>query len=327
MSRRLTLKDVAELAGVSRATASLVVRNSPLVAEKTRQKVLKAIEKSGYKYNRVAASFRSQKSGILALILPSISNPFFAEMIAGIESIVRPQDYSVQIYLSHENSAHQYEILRVIEEYQVDGIFICPAQGSDDSLFDRISQLNIPYVFITRHLSRKDIHYVGVNNVKGSRIGTKYLLEKGHRNIAYIGGHIDSSARKERLEGYCCSLEEAGIRYKKELVQPSEINIRGGFQSLEKILASCELDAAICYNDIVALGVSLAASRFQRNIAVIGFDNIPQAEFWIPSLTTVCVPAQEIGEQAVRLLLKQLTEDAPIQQIFLDPKIYIRESA
>ena len=331
--RRVTLSDVAADAGVSRATASLVLRGSPLVAEHTRDLVRASMHKLGYVYNRAAASLRAQRSHAVGLAVTDITNPFFAELAVGIESALGEADYVVLLTHTAENLDKQDRLLAMMQGYQVDGLLLCPARGTPLQTIEHLRQWKLPFVLITRYLPGSDVDYVGADNVAGAEMAVEHLLGLGHRRIAFLGGPSDSSARHDRVTGYRKALTQHGLTPDEALSITSPVTREGGYAALLGLLDLPDPPtAALCYNDVVAFGGMLSLQAAGRapgqDFAVVGFDNIADSALWQPALTTVSITPQQIAEEAVGLLLDRIAEpDAPPRQLILAPELVVRDSS
>jgi LacI family transcriptional regulator len=324
---RITLLDIASDAGVSRATVSLVLRNVPSVASSTRKRVLQSIERLGYVYHRGAASLRTQRSHAIGLIVSDITNPFFAEIIVSIEDWLGTAGLVTILGNTSENPEKQQRLLRSMSEYPADGILICSSQGSDKGTGNLEGRLP-PIVAFTRPISGFD--YAGVDNVAGSELAIDHLSALGHRHIALIGGPSQLSSAQQRFLGYRQGLEKNGLPFQPDLFVEQAPTRKGGFQGLMTALSlSPTPTAAVCFNDVVALGAieALRAAGKQpgKDFSIVGFNNIADAQFG--NLTTVDTSPAKIGEAAADLLLHRIREPtAPLRQVILTPRLVIRES-
>jgi LacI family transcriptional regulator len=324
---RVTLVDIASDAGVSRATVSLVLRNVPSVAPSTRKRVLQSISRLGYVYHRGAANLRTQRSHAIGLIVSDITNPFFAEIIIAIEDWLGSAGLVTILGNTSENPEKQQRLLKSLSEYPADGILICPTQGSITGAGSLAGRLP-PVVAFTRPLNGVD--YAGVDNVAGSELAIDHLATLGHRHIAFIGGPSAISSAQQRSLGYRQGLEKKGIPFREDLVIEQAPNRNGGFQGLRTALSlSPAPTAAVCFNDVVALGAieALRSSGKEpgRDFSIVGFNNIADAHFG--GLTTVDTSPAKIGEAAADLLLHRIKEPtAPVRQVILTPRLIIRES-
>ncbi len=329
---RVTLSDVARRANVSRATASLVLRDSPLVAAQTRRRVEDAMRQLDYVAHRGAAGLRTQRSGAVGLIVTDVSNPFFAELTTGVEERLDAAGRVVLLGSSGDAPAKQERLLGTMREYNADGLLLCPAEGTEDGTIRLLRRQRPPVVLLVRYLPAIEADYVGVDNVIGAERGTAHLIAHGHRRIAFIGGPSHSSARRDRLHGYSVALRHHGLPIDNALTPTSAPTRDGGLAAIGAVLALDDPPtAALCYNDVVAFGVMLgarAAGRVVgRDLAVIGCDDIAEAALWSPPLTTLSISPRAIGTEAADLLLERIARpnEAP-RHIILTPTLRVRAS-
>src|SRR6266516_676081 len=181
----VTLVEVARDAGVSRATASLVLRGSDLVADETRERVLASMRKLGYVYHRGAASLRTQHSQTVGLIVPDVTNPFFAEMTVGIEARLDQARHVVLLGNTAETLNKQERLLAMMQEYRADGVLLCPATGTSAEMIVRLRQWRLPFVLFVRYVEGVDADYVGADNIRGAELATEHLISLGHQRIAF----------------------------------------------------------------------------------------------------------------------------------------------
>ncbi len=331
--KRITLADVALDANVSRATASLVVRDSPLVKPATKEKVLASIEKLGYIYHRAAASMRSQKSHTIGLVTTDIINPFFAELTIGMEAYLEEKNYAVFMTNTSEQLKKQTRLLNTMREYQVDGVLLCPVNETPRDQIERLQEAQFPLVLVIRYLYDIDVDYVGIDNANGAQLAAEHLAEQGHTRIAFIGGAENASARKDRLKGFKAGLEARGLSFYPELALATSVTRDGGYKAIGELLNRPDPPtAALCYNDIVAFGVLAKLNTEGVNagseFAVVGFDDLADARLQTPPLTTLAVGTSKLGEQAARLLLERIDDPTlPPRKIILSPELIIRGSS
>ena len=196
------MSDIAGDARVSRATVSLVLRNVPVVAEETRQRVLGSMRRLGYVYHRAAASLRTQRTHAIGLIVTDITNPFYAEIIVAIEDKLGNAGYVTLLGNTSETVSKQERLIATMQEYPADGLLLCPAMDRSETFAEWIQNCRIPRVLFVRSVSGVDCDYVGVDNVLGAQTAVEHLVKLGHRQIAFIGGASEVSSRKERVTGY-----------------------------------------------------------------------------------------------------------------------------
>jgi LacI family transcriptional regulator len=322
--------DIAADAGVSRATVSLVIRQVPTVADATRKRVLRSIKKLGYVYHRGAASLRMQQSHAIGLIVSDITNPFFAEVIIAIEERLAAAGFVTLLGNTSEDRAKQERLIKTMREFPADGLLICPSLDQEATQ----GPLNVggllPAVAFVRRAPGLD--YAGIDNAHGAQLAVEHLYGLGHRRIAFLGGNPQRSTGAERLEGYRQALARWGLPFEPLLVLPSAPNRRGGYDGVQKLLQLANPPtAALCFNDVVALGAMEALQHVGRkpgaDFGVVGFNNIPDAAQSVPALTTIDTAPRQLGEAAAELLLKRVERrDAPKQTVILQPRLVVRES-
>jgi LacI family transcriptional regulator len=331
--KRVTLLDVAKHAGVSRATASLIVRGSPKIAEKTRKKVLESMRELGYVYDRVAANMRSQSSSTVGLIITDIANPFFAELLRGVHNTLEEAGYSVFLGTTYDSDSKQEQLISRMLEHRVGGIILCPVSKCSKESIERIQQIDIPIVLAVRELQNVPCDYVGIDYTAGAQMAVNHLIQKGHRRIAFLGGTSDSLAWHERKHGYSLALKQAGLEVDDSLIIESSVTRDGGTESVVQLLLMPNRPTAIfCFNDLVAHGVLIGLSKFGltpgEDVAVVGFDNNNEAPLYNPPLTTVSSFARLIGSQAASLLNQRIHDyNREKQRIILQPELVVRKSS
>lgn len=329
----IRLLDVARHAGVSRATASLVLRDSPLISKETRERVQASMEALGYVYHRGAASLRTQRSQTVWMIVPDVTNPYFAEMIVAIEDCLGGAKQVALLGNTSENFSRQDRLLEMMQEYRAGGLLLCPTQGTSVETINRLKLWRLPFVLFTRYLPEVETDYVGADNLTGMELITEHLIGLGHKHIAFIGGRVDSSARRDRLQGYRNALAGYGLA-EEPMLQARGLNSREvGYNAIQNLLKQTNRPTAVvCYNDIVAFGALLGAQSLGlepgKDIAITGFDDIAEAALWRPTLTTIAVGPRRIGEAAAALLLERIANpDQPPRQVIVPPKLVVRESS
>jgi LacI family transcriptional regulator len=330
LKQRVTLLDIAADAGVSRATVSLVIRNVPSVADATRKRVQRSIKRLGYVYHRGAASLRMQQSHAIGLIVSDITNPFFAEIIVAIEERLATAHLVTLLGNTSEDHAKEERLLKTMREFPADGILICPAISRGTSTGTPNLADRLPTVAFARRIDGLD--YAGVDNAQGSQLAIEHLCQLGNRRIAFIGGDPEVSTGQERIAGYKRALVRSGLEFDRGLVVPAPPTRRGGYDGVLQLLQmENPPTAALCFNDVVALGAIEALQHAGvpagRKFGVVGFNNVPDAAQSLPGLTTVDTSPRELGETAAELLLKRIEQrDSPIRTVILRPRLIVRQS-
>ncbi|WP_372396318.1 LacI family DNA-binding transcriptional regulator [Azospirillum sp. HJ39] len=329
-SGRITLTEVAEHAGVSRSTVSLVLRGSPLVAVDTRERVQAAMAALGYIYNRGAATLRAARTQTVGLLVCELNNPFYAELTAGMDDVLDTEGYVAFIANTAEQPDRQDRFLQRMREHDVDGVILCPAAGTPPDLPDLLDRWRLPCVQALRFVSAEGHDYAGVDYGAGMETVIDHLVALGHRRIAFVGGTLDHSAYAGRHAGFTAALRRHGLPEGPVLRCP--LTRRAGADAAEALLDRPQPPtAALCYNDVVALGLMLGLEarglRAGRDLAVTGFDDVPEAALSRPGLTTVATSARQIGQEAARLLLRRIADpQGPPERIILPSRLVVRES-
>jgi DNA-binding LacI/PurR family transcriptional regulator len=310
---RVTLMDVARHCDVSRATVSLVLNDSPLVATKTRARVRQAMSELGYVYNRAAASLRTQHSDAIGVVLTNIINPYFAEFATGVQDILTSSGTVPLLAVSGEDRDRQHRLIKSLVERNVDGLVLIPAHGTTPD--DLPDLLGTPLVLMARRLNGMDADYVGAQNRDGGYAAAEHLYSHGCRRIAFVGGYADSSAREERSSGVEEFLSDHSLTLNADhsvVCEPARPQAREAALRLltkDPDVDGPNVDGIICFSDVVAFGVLDAIADLGRSIGsdvrVIGFDDVHDAGLNRPSLSSVAVPARETGRRAAQLVLER----------------------
>jgi LacI family transcriptional regulator len=330
----ITIRDIAERASVSVSTVSLVLRDSPLVRQETRERVKQAAADIGYVYNRSAASLRSRQTGVVGLCVNDLTNPYFAEMVAGIERALYALGRTVLMSDAQEDPARQLAFVEKMREYSVDGLLVSPAHAIQaPRLAALVRASRIPCVLVSRDLPGSGLDYAGYNHRDGMLLAVEHLIASGHRRIALLGGSRATWVGSERVKGYRLALAGAGLPHDPVLEIEGPLTRQDGMRIIERVLAlEHPPTAAACANDVFAFGVMLGLRRRGlepgRDFAVTGNDNIAEAALWTPSLTTVDTDFQVIGSEAVRMLLERIKDPSlPPRHLVLPVHLEVRNSS
>ncbi|MGG6463013.1 LacI family DNA-binding transcriptional regulator [Solilutibacter silvestris] len=318
--QRVTVEDIARACGVSRATVSLVLRGSPLVHRDTRQRVEEEMKRQGYVYNRAAANLRRRVSNSIALVINDLSNPFFAEFATGVDEALGGKGYVTLLGCSNESPQRQLQVLNSLMEHHPAAIILSPAENTDARDVARVVG-NTPVVVFNRMLDHDDNgfdhDFLGLDNRGGAMQATAHLIERGHRDIAFFGGHANSSSCQERREGYRDALKKAGLRVRNEwMIESAPTRVDACARSEALFSGNAKPTAAVCYNDAVALGLMLGLAhhglRPGFDFAVTGFDDIPEAAMSMPALTTLVADPRARGRQAADMVLRRVEHATPV---------------
>jgi LacI family transcriptional regulator len=338
-----TLGDVANLAGVSKSTASRILAASNgdgngsakkkiPYASATRSKVLAAATKLGYIPSKLARGLTLARTGIVGLVVPSLTDSFFPHVTNAIETHLAEAGYSV--ILANTNADSKIERARVEDllSWSVDGLIIAPAQETGDAgLFWELWQRKTPFVLIDRTFPDTPFYSVSTEDETGSELVVEHLIAEGRRRIARIGSSLAVSTNRLRHEGYTAALIRYGILPQAEYALDAPPTEEGGYQALAKLLAlDPRPDAVFCFSDNVAIGILEACNdqgiRVPEDLAVVGYADLPHLRLLKVSLTSVRQPRPLLGRHAAEMLLACMEESGRPEPIQLPVELMIRES-
>jgi DNA-binding LacI/PurR family transcriptional regulator len=330
ISNHKTIVRVAELAEVSTATVSRVINGSAKVLPETRDRVLAAMRQLNYTYNALAGGLSRQRTMTLGLVVPTISNPIFAESTRGVQETARAAQYAILMGNSEYRADYEADLVNIFQQHRVDGMVVTSSHPESPALIT-IHQSGTPIVLTYSYRPRSALPSVGVDNQAAAAEAVGYLIRLGHRRIAMLAGTFSESDRSHaRYSGYRAALLAHGLPPDPALTCEMPYTFAAGAAAIATLLQLPEPPTALfCANDILALGALRAA--LDRDIAVpsqlsiIGFDDSPMAALANPRLTTVAQPAYLIGQRATTLLIGLLAgELPPTQPIVLPTTLHIR---
>lgn len=327
---RITLADVAAEAGVSVMTVSRVVNGRPGVGKDTRERVRRAIESLGYRPNVVARGLRAASSRSIGLIVPDVTNPYFPEIVRGAEDVAVEHGYTLLLTNGVEDVARETAALRAFEDHLVAGVIACSPRLESEELY-RLLERQRAAVLVNR---RSDPRYAGsvrIDHEQGARMLMRHVHEVGCRRPAYLSGPAHSHAGRERLLGHQREAAELGLGLPPERVVPCAPTVKGGAKAARETLERFpDVDALICFNDLVAAGALQAAEEMgiavPKELAVTGYDDIVFARMFSPGLTTIRAPKYELGQQAARMLMDRMQGRNYGVNIVLQPELVVRGS-
>jgi LacI family transcriptional regulator len=330
--KNTTLADVARRAGVSSKTVSRVINNNDYVSAATRQKILEAVEALDYRPHRAARSLASNRSLIIGLTIPDITNPFFPEMIRGVERVAMDNDYNTLIYNTELIALRDHQAFALLEETRVDGIIVCSMRLNDAELRSFLER-QPSAVLVNRVLPGGPAGVVRVDFYNAMRQVTQYLLDCGRRALGYltISHHDFSYSSQERFRGFRDTLHANDLPLVAEHVWRCAATVEDSFRAASEILRDhLELDALICFNDMIASGVLEACAVHHvpvpDQLAVTGFDNVMFSPLLKTALTTVHVDKFRLGVHAAQMLFDQINGRAHETEIILEAELVLRQS-
>jgi LacI family transcriptional regulator len=331
---KVTIKDVAEKAGLSISTVSLVLNNKGRVGEETRKRVLQAIEELGYYPTRSAKNLASKTTGNIGFILTeehfSRSEPFYTKIFLGAEFESRTHNYYI-LLTTIPSEFSKASIPRFLLEKNVDGVIFA---GKINSKYVKyVEDLGIPFILVDFDLPNRKVSAVMIDNVRGGEMAVEHLIGLGYKKIAFIGGDIEHPSIRGRFKGYKRAIERAGIAFDEKLCVIDEPNTRmgNGYSACKKLISNLMPEAIFAANDAMALGcvrfLKEKGIKVPDNVGVVGFDDIEACIHVEPRLTTIRVDKEELGITAVKRLVEMIKNpDIGINRVYVPVKLVVRES-
>jgi len=328
---RVTIYDVAAQAGVSYATVSRVLNNDPHVKAETAERVRQAMDRMSYVIDRSASSLAGGRSHVIGLLVPDLGTGYIGEIIRGIDAELDLVHYDLMLYTTHRQEANEARYVSTITQGMADGLLIVLPRNPA-SFIRTLRQHNFPYVLIDHQGTNEQDHAVGATNWQGAYNATEYLIKLGHQQIGFITGSTDLGCARDRLAGYQAALRTHHVALDPELIYEGDFHQPDGYAGANKLLKHPARPTAIfASNDVMAMSVMDAVRecdlRVPEDVSVIGFDDIPQAGYVRPALTTVRQPLEQMGRVATQMLLDLLQDpEAKPQRIELPTELVIRDS-
>jgi LacI family transcriptional regulator len=332
-TEKLTIRQIAKLAGASRSSVSRVLNNHPNVSPELRDRVQTVIAETGYRPDPVARSLSNRRSNIIGLVIPLaigslFEDPFFPRLIQGVSQGCNAHDYTFSLFLFHspEEATGLYHSFS--HRQLLDGVIVT-ATRIGAAVTPRLLESQVPVVVQGRHEDPR-VSYVDVDNITGAKTAVTHLLRLGCRRIATITGPLDNTAAQDRMQGYLDALQDQGRPVEDALILSGDFTQASGYEAMQQLLLQ-QPDAVFVASDTMATGalqaIRGAGLTVPDDLAVVGFDDLPQATMVDPPLTTVRQPIRRMGELAVELLIQGLEDGAgPPRRIVLPTELVIRRS-
>ncbi|MFW6357408.1 MAG: LacI family DNA-binding transcriptional regulator [bacterium] len=326
------IKDVAQYAGVSVATVSRCINTPSKVLPETRNKVEEAMQVLRYRYNSLARGFVTRQTRILGVVVPTITDPVFAESLRGIQDTAEKKGYHIILGNTDYNGTKEQRLLRKLREQQVEGIVLTSSDLHGEAL-EELREDGFPCVLLYSKMTKGPLSSVGVDNVEGGRMAASYLLERGHRRIGMLAGSFNLSDRSlHRFQGFRDCLEEAGIGLDSKLVVETGFSLKDCNNTVARLMEHNPAPTALfCSNDLLAVGAMAGLRNIglevPGDVSIIGFDDTQFAASVTPALTTVRQPVYEMGKRGTSILLNMLEHGvSEIAHELLPLSLVVRES-
>ena len=329
----MNLEQIAKLSGVSRSTVSRVINNDPNVSVVTREKVMQVVKRVNYTPNAAARGLAAGRTHGLGLVIPMglaalFTDPYFPILIQGVSSACNAREYSVMLWLA-EPEYERRMIRQIMYSGLVDGVIVS-SMLLNDSLVQALSDGDLPFMLVGRHPTDTQASYVDADNIGGAREAVTHLLRLGRARVATITGPQNMIAGTDRLNGYLAALRGRGVVSDPNLIAEGDFTEASGYRAMQQLL-SHRLDAVFAASDMMAFGAMRAlreaSLRVPEDVAVVGFDDVPQAARVEPPLTTVRQPIYRLGSTTVDSLLDLIEyPDSSARRIVLPTELVVRAS-
>jgi len=323
----VTIKDIAKEAGVSHSTVSRALHGNPLISDETIARIRKIAHEMGYFPSAAARALKTNRSQVLGVILSSMDDPFFSEILQGIENEIQGSGYSLFIAAAQNNPEREREIVHTMVEHRAEGVIICSTSFSEDQ-GGSFLQYGVPIVVVNNQAAEEFRYSIYHDDVYGSQLVTRHLIELGHKKNAYLGNSLSGRTNMDRLTGFKQEMASAGLPIPENYI----LEVPGGAPENGRAAVKQILDfpsrptALICYNDMLAIGAlkefQQSNIRVPQDMSVTGFDNIVFSAYTNPLLTTFDQPKRFIGSEAARLLL-DLLDPTSTPELSNQPKVKI----
>jgi len=328
----ITMKHIAEEAGVSLGTVSHVMSGNTPVRSGLRRRVMEAVRNLGYQPSLIARDLRRNKTSIIGMVIPDITNPFFPAVVRGVEDVAYQNSFRLILCNTDDDPAKEKSYLRELYSYRIAGLVLIPTVNSHITGLSELQASHVPVICLDRRPTDWEGDSVTVDNVHGAFAATAHLTKLGHKTIALITGSQQLDTAAARLEGFRSAIRKAKLEVAPEYIQEGRFDRLSGYEKTRILLQQRPRPTAIvCSNDLVAIGVLSglreAGLRCPEDISVIGFDDIEVSELTDPALTTIFQPGYQMGAKGAALLIKRIRGDAePPQRIVLPTELKIRHS-
>lgn len=332
MRTNVTIKDVAKKAGVSISTVSRVINDSKPVTDEVKQKVLDVIKETGYVPNPLARSLVTKKSQLIGVIIPEVSDSFVSELVNGIEEVAKMYDYDILLANTYSDKDQELKSINLLRAKQVEGIVMMSWRVDEEHL-DYIQNCGIPAVYVSKTARNYDVYSVSISNTDATYDMTKYLIDKGHKKIAFImTSEDDTVLETERYVGFEKAMKDGNLEIDKALIKNAGTTYDYGYGKMKEMLDEGNVpEAVFVTGDEAAIGalnaICDAGYKVPEDISVAGFNDAKIAAMYRPKLTTVHQPLYDMGAVAIRMVIKMIDKEVlENKKVELPYRIVERES-
>lgn len=332
MKKFVTIKDVAKAAGVSINTVSRALNNKPDINKETKERVLRVARELGYVRDATAVSLRYGLTKVVGVIFEDSSNPFFSEVLRGIEQAARSEEFNIILMNTEREYYLEERAIQTMLSRRVDGIIICPTQEREEDV-RALASTGVPTVVVGVRLSEPVLSQVYSDDEKGAYLAVNHMLKRGRRRIVFLSAYMYKSVAQMRYAGYLKALKEFGIT--ESFVVEVEEGVENAYVKTRELLSSGpRFDGLFCFNDIAAIGALQAIRekglRVPDDVSVVGYDDISLANFVCPRLTTIRIDKELEGRTAFGILIELIkgkSEKRSFKSVVLDVELVVRDSA
>jgi DNA-binding LacI/PurR family transcriptional regulator len=329
MSKPVSIKDIARVAGVHHSTVSRALKGKARVSQETAARIRAIAGSAGFTVSAVARSLATQRTAMIGVVVTTITDPFHHEIISGLDEVATAHNYSVIVADSQGEPDREVKVVRNLHERRVDAIVVLSSRVG--ALYmSLLTERRVPIVLVNNQRRDAAVHAITIDNVDAAYAAMRHLLDLGHRQIGYIGNETGVYSDTERQAGYQQAILDAGIAFAPDLVQHADNSPDGGARAMTTLLDRRSPPTAVfCYNDMMALGAYHAArdrARVPEDISIVGFDDLFFARYLDPPLTTTSQPTRHMGNKAMEIALALLEGKTTERVVHIKGELVIRES-
>lgn len=329
MAKKITLREIAALAGTSVSTVSKALNNSPEIPKSTRRRITEIARVNHYHAVRRPDLYQEGSQQMIGFLVPDIANPYFARLWQGVEDIARTYHYSVVACHTQENPEMEIQQLNRILQLDLAGLLTVPVDE------ENYQNIRIPFMFLSRcSAACNSVSYVINNDFQGGYLAAKYFLESGKRSVYFLSGPEKISVAPNRTQGIRTAFSEKGIPFPKNHIFYNNLQFEDGYRSFERIMKICRPPFGVfCSSDIVAIGALSAARvsgyRIPDEVSIVGYDNITNDQYLDYPLTTIAQADYQIGSHGMKMLAEMISSEEPyrkVNQIMFEPELIVRKT-